>query len=163
MITLFLASCSVNAVDSEDPETTANYIQKELYPDDEVIYHKVDLSDGIENVYDIGEDVRITMTDDEKIEQISFFSLKKDEIPEILELVDFPYVDSIDYFIEENEDFEGSWSDSIFNDFFTKYDGVGLQITAKIEDLRGDPEEPFSMILIYDSDRLEYFEERNAE
>lgn len=165
LLFIFLATgCSnVDAVNTENPEATANFIQKELYPDKEINYHKVDLSDGIEDVYDIGEDIRIIMTDDENIEQISFFSLSKDEVPEILELVDFPYVDSIEYFLDENEDYNATGFEPIFNDYFTKYEGVGLSLTAKIEDLRQDPQKPFSMILIYDPDRLESFEERNAE
>lgn len=94
LMSLFLVGCSNNenensplGIDPENPKDTANFIQESLYQDEVVKLVQFETTDGIEDAYDIGEEVRVFITQTGKIEQINFFNLEKEDITGVLVLI----------------------------------------------------------------------------
>lgn len=160
MFSLFLIGCSKNNIDLEDPEDTAKFFQKSLYPDEELIFNKTEFSDGVQDVYEFNETNWLIATHDKKVQQINFTNLDANEVEPILDLINFPDTHSITSLL--NESSEGNDNESADIKVFTKYEGVGVQLSMKSEfskEIMGD--KPFSMIIIYDEETLEKFSERN--
>lgn len=146
---LILASCGTNGVDSENPEQTAEFFQKSLKPDSEVTLTKEEFADGLQDVYEFGENEYLIVTHDKQVQQVNFRNAKKEDVESIIELIEFPETYSITSFLEEETE---------STEVFTKYEGVGIFLEKKgdlMKEIAGN--NPYSLILIYDEDRLEYF------
>ena len=167
LMSLFLVGCSNNenetsplGIDPENPKDTANFIQESLYQDEVVKLVQFETTDGIEDAYDIGEEVRVFITQTGKIEQINFFNLEKEDIAGVLEVAGFPVVDSINNFLDENEDFHST--DVSYPNVMTQYHDVVLEVSAKsagVKNMYGD--KPFFLILFYDPEKIDFIKQFN--
>ena len=88
------------------------------------------------------------------------FNLEKEDIAGVLEVAGFPVVDSINNFLDENEDFHST--DVSYPNVMTQYHDVVLEVSAKsagVKDMYGD--KPFFLILFYDPEKIDFIKQFN--
>ena len=89
-----------------------------------------------------------------------FNNLEKEDIAGVLEVAGFPVVDSINNFLDENEDFHST--DVSYPNVMTQYHDVVLEVSAKsagVKDMYGD--KPFFLILFYDPEKIDFIKQFN--
>lgn len=143
----------------DNAKATADFFQQALYPEEEIVLSQEEYSDGVQDVYFIGDEVWLIMTHDKKVQQVNLANLDSEEVTSSLNLIEFPKTDSITSFLENNKNGSEDKYDSI--NLFTKYESVGILLSSKSEVIKeASGDKPFSLIIIYDKDRINYFSER---
>lgn len=154
----FLAKQNSGVISVSNPKQEASNIKANYFPSSEISLVQEEYADGLQDVYNVGEDVSILLTNKETIQQIVFNNLKKDEVINILKDYEYPDTPSVNNFLDENEHYFDPGYNNVSS--FTYYENLGVNLSAKSEGtkkLKGD--NPFTMILIPDKERLDWFKE----
>ena len=159
LLLLTLSACSAEGISKDDPEGSANYIKEHLSIESDIENTQEEYYMGIMDVYNIGEDIDVIADDKDKIEQINFSDVDEDDIQNILSMIEFPESESIESFVDDyymDIAATGSYeADSVF----TSYEDVGVMVGTKIDILKEDSDNPFSLSLYYNPERFEKLRE----
>lgn len=154
-IAAILAGCSQsNGVSVEDPRNTADFFNDELDINNELVETTAEYYDGIKDVIEIDEDTIVVLNDEDSVEQVHFNNRNKEEVMQILDLIEFP-TDSDS--IEQALSITPVVATVDNNNYFTNYEGTGVFIDIALPSYVEDEDRPYSLLLLYNEDRFDDF------
>lgn len=156
-IAAMLAGCSQGSgVSIEEPRKTAEFFNDELDLNSELVETTAEYYDGIKDVIEIDEDTVVVLNDEDSVEQVHFNNRNKEEVTQILELIEFPTdSESIKEALSITPDIATVDNSS----YFTNYEGTGVFIDVALPSYVEDEESPYSLLLLYNEDRFDAFKE----
>lgn len=163
LCSLFLTGCGVNGIDTTDPKGTAEYIKKELSIKADIKEDQIEYYQGIKDVYTLGDNSEVVMTNDDTIEQINFHFIDEKDIKKILKMANFPEANSVDNLTEKYYTDIANGGSFEENMVFTNHDSVGVYISTASEFSKKEDDKPFNMSLLYNTDKFEEFREMNLQ
>lgn len=156
-IAAILAGCSQsNGFSVEDPRKTAEFFNDELDINNELVETTAEYYDGIKDVIEIDEDTVVVLNDEDSVEQVHFNNRNKEEVIQILDLIEFPTESES---IEEALSITPAVATVDTNSYFTNYEGTGVFIDVALPSYVKDEESPYSLLLLYNEDRFDAFKE----
>lgn len=161
LLLISLTACGANGINKDDPEGSAKYIKKELSLEGDIKETQEEYYQGVVDVYSIREDTEVVASDDNTIEQINFSNVDEKDIEKILNMIDFPEVESINELTEKYYMDIAKYGEPEDNSTFTSYENVGVSVSTTMDILKDEGDKPFTMSLIYNTDRFDKFRETN--